>query len=1313
MGIARPGQSSGPLAASGVPADLAGQLDRHWASSRSGAVAGRGYHYQDFVGAWVALRMLAGETSGEQLIVEGFDDLSCEDVAASHHVQVKSRQQRVGDFRAGEAAGHMVDAWMRHRQRPDSNGPMTVVLERAVAGQQARLWGRPIIAEPGWALVVDAARLKAGTFGWSAAEVDEMLARTSLLVLPQRVLAADCAALVARRTGLPLGATTPVVQAVRAAVAAAADKNAAATQWADRAGLTRTQLERLVTEAARQVDQAALLEALTSGICQPVDFDSALPGQAFYTGIAVQPGHIAAGLVVPRPAETEQVLAGLRSGRAVLIAGPSGVGKSAVAWMAACVGRHAIWYQVHRLQPADVETIIRLALAAGAGQYGPVGLVVDGVGTGSLTAWDQLQRRAAATPGVMLLGSVREEDTLPLETLADVVVVRPRLDDQLAARIHAALRESGATSQAHWREALQQSQGLTMEFTHLLTQGARLSQVVAEQVRARVRDTGRATELAVLAPVSASHRWGASLSVDALTLAVGASAGDLRRALGRLTDEHLVHVDRGLVDGLHPLRSAAICDAVHRHPPPTLPETVRQVLSHLPVDQLERFVGRAVADQPELGEVVVDTLCSLLADPATRSLRIAAAALAGLRLADFTVEARSWVEVLRRCRVSLPLQPLAVDLAMTDSDLAGGFDEALVAAVSEIRAARDEKVSPLRDRLLRRCGPGALAELVEGAADLDEVAAVLAPLAYSGIDITSSDSALGAIFEAAPLEQIGRVVAAAAAVSPGSGQAMLAAAGGQLRLVDRMLEANPWLLDLEVVIEDGDRVVRGRVLFVSDQVNPNPERYVKDLAAMSLRCLDADRADLATVFTGGARYSIDGYEFAYSGLLRRYAAGPATITWNRMRSRFARALLAAPSTTEHLAAGFDLLLRVERFLSKLLEAWIRPGTNKQEYLRLDWQRRDLAAAVDRLAPPRPEADDDDPARADPIHGLVHGIVQNLAGRLSDQAGYRALAMFAADTLRGHARSARKQPWELLGLEQPPEGLDRIDAMLADLAAVVDELGVDQEALVPLTLAAISVRPGGGLAAAASHAAERAERRYRESVDAVLADATEQGIAMTTCTRDEPAPESWLRPALHTAFLVDIETTRFDAAVAALPELLDRYPLPEATVLLVPQHQALILKPFIRSVSASGKVYPAGASTEPWLEHLPSAQDLPATAAVTSALTSLYELSAIAYRNSQRPKALEPNHQVVNRAVEQLEEASSSFMELPQDDVTAELAEALDGLLKQVQTELDGVHEGEYLAELIDQVSPGQSATSAVSALIGAALDRDLEAVIAG
>ncbi len=94
---------------------------------------------------------------------------------------------------------------------------------------------------------------------------------------------------------------------------------------------------------------------------------------------------------------------------------------------------------------------------------------------------------------------------MPLETFGRCVVVRPRLDEDLAARIHNGLLDRSGTTEPHWREAYSQSDGLTLEFTHLLTQSRRLRDVIGDQVRDRVRDH-RTVELAVTAPVTVAHR---------------------------------------------------------------------------------------------------------------------------------------------------------------------------------------------------------------------------------------------------------------------------------------------------------------------------------------------------------------------------------------------------------------------------------------------------------------------------------------------------------------------------------------------------------------------------------------------------------------------------------------------------------------------------------------------------------------------------------------------------------------------------------------------------------------------------------------
>jgi hypothetical protein len=576
-GRGRPPGSSRPRRSSGTPSgvdqsdseqgqSLASFFDDAWGASRAGAISGRGYRYQDAVGSWLAIQAHVGQIAIHRVVPEGLEDVSCEGDDA-WHVQVKSRQARVGDFPLGLAARHILDAWSHQadRRTRDPNARLAVVFERPIAGATARSWGVPVAEEDAWTSLVGEVRRLAEHRRMASDDLAALLAETTVTVLPWQDLEAEAALHVADATNLPPEGARTAVRAVQAALGYCANRNAQ-VGWPDRAGLSRTDVVRLVTDTAALIDRDALLEAVQSGACEVVDFESPLSGDAFYEGESTQPGHVVGGLVVARPSATDAVLAGLDDRRAVLVAGPSGIGKSAVVWMAAYVARHVVWYRVNRLREEDVEPLLRLARSSGAGRYGPVGFVVDGVGTGALSAWDALRSAVAAQPGVVLLGSVREEDALPLSTLGDCVVVRPRRDEELASRMHAELLERGSTAAEHWAEAFGRAGGLTLEYTHLLTQGRRLSDVVSDQLRARVRDR-RDMELAVVGPVAMAHQWGASLDLGRLGTSIGAAEPELKAALARLVAEHLVTVEGTAVRGLHQLplggdqRGGARCPA--------------------------------------------------------------------------------------------------------------------------------------------------------------------------------------------------------------------------------------------------------------------------------------------------------------------------------------------------------------------------------------------------------------------------------------------------------------------------------------------------------------------------------------------------------------------------------------------------------------------------------------------------------------------------------------------------------------------------------------------------------------------------------
>ena len=107
-----------------------------WRDSRAGSRAGRGFHFQDAVGAWLASRLASGDLAADRLTPEGFDDLQVE-ATDPVQVEVKSRQDRLGPFPVGVAASHIVDAWIRHSGRFGTERRLVVVLERGLAGLES------------------------------------------------------------------------------------------------------------------------------------------------------------------------------------------------------------------------------------------------------------------------------------------------------------------------------------------------------------------------------------------------------------------------------------------------------------------------------------------------------------------------------------------------------------------------------------------------------------------------------------------------------------------------------------------------------------------------------------------------------------------------------------------------------------------------------------------------------------------------------------------------------------------------------------------------------------------------------------------------------------------------------------------------------------------------------------------------------------------------------------------------------------------------------------------------------------------------
>lgn len=1255
---------------------------RLWVQSRSGARAGRGFHYQDVVGAWLCGRVMSGDLSVERIVPEGWEDLSCEG-PGNWHVQVKSRQARVGDFPLGEVAQHLIKMAAQHDKRMKAGlaGRMVLVLESPVAGERFSVWGQALAELPRTHPLRVAVHTTARERKISQRKINELCALASVYVLPWREAAEQIGQAVADKHGLLPLAAEPVVLALRDAIAGHADTNAT-PDLNSRVGLDRTDIERIATRAAALVDRASLQEALSVGLCEPVDFDDPLVVPGFFEGTEVQPGHIAAGLPAPRPLESGQVVDAMERAEPVLVTGPSGVGKSMVMWAAAYSARHILWYRVRRLREADIDALVRLARASGASTRSPVGFAVDGVGVGSADAWDLLQRELAPLRGVHLLGSARTEDLPPLRTLPNCTVVEVALNEAVAQEIHAKLLSTGATTVPHWRAAFEQANGLTLEYTHLLTRGRRLSAVVAEQVQRRIAED-RETELQILARVALAHQWGAALPLRTVQAQLGVADGAFRIALARLGDEHLVHVQGQELTGLHQLRSRALADAVHASPPPGLGETLAAVLEALDSTHLRPFTTGALAERPDLdGKVLAGLITEIGRRPGLATLT---SVLQALRLVDMQRRAEQLNFVLRRHHVRPAHQQTALQLARLDSELSGVRTE-IASAVAEIRPTVDNR-SPLRDDLLAQVGAAALAQGLNECADAPAAQAFLTVLEGSSLDLAVHlspalpPSPLALLLSQQPVDVVGDIIGAARGVSLGLAQQLVTLAGGTDSVLARLRAYSRWLVELDVVEEDGSQIARARLLHVSDRAQPDLEEAVGHFGRVLLRCLPAcDRVDVQALMPGDVPLQIGDYLGGVSRLQRRYDYLPSVVTWNRLQAQVAMTTPDSTDATMRTHTAVTLISDLYHYLDDLTRTWCLYQGQPEAAATLETRRGDLYERSTALTLPVNRAQLlaeplDDAVEATPhdhLSSLAQGITANLTGRLMEtEPHWTSLAAYAGDTLRNLVQRVRKsERWELVGLEAPPADLDRIDQVLGDLHAVLAELAWGGLQPATISAAARSGPHGDVLTRLATRARSDAARRASQFRAALLAAAEVACLSLDVLMRPLAGAAAVNWPAIETAIGIHIgDLTEWQQVLPNAVGLPEQVPGPlgaRPPVLVIP----LIAGHPVRHLALKVQTdpWPGVELYDTWADRFPPAHATPltdSTIAAHQALQALSGYTTLRTRQDTTPETLDDIREETERYLRAL--GTIANMQ-PTDIVISTITEFLTELYNRVAAE---------------------------------------------
>lgn len=549
------------------------------AASRAGSNAGRGFRYQDAVSAWLAVEIWADQRASAIVIPEGGDDIELRGKETSF-VQVKSRREHLGDYTVGETTRHIEELWNRSLGSALRPQRLELVLEREVAGLS------PLDDHPAVRAIEGPISTRLSQFSG----VSDLLPRTSISVAtsPQEW----ATSLITDRLNCAPIAAQMCFADLLIRVGALADANGRVAPENYR-GLSISDTETSIRDVLATIDIDAIERALRDGVCEPVDFLTPLNDPNFYLGVDVEPGHIAAGLVAERPRSRSALVQGIEQRRAALIVGPSGAGKSALMWEVANTLRHTVrWFRIRRMSAADIPSLRQLVRTFRASEDCPLGFVMDDVGRNGPESWGALLKEAMSVPGVVLLGSVREEDVALIAERARAAEIRADPDDELAERLWRELHEVEKTNWAGWREPWKMSDGLLLEYVHILTRGQRMHELLADQVAARISDPTRSLELDILR--SGAWAGAANAEIDASTLAhtLSVSEADLSRALQRLIQEHLVRSPApGAVTGLHQLRSEELLQLTHQTTLPTLETSFARTVASVPATDLELLVA--------------------------------------------------------------------------------------------------------------------------------------------------------------------------------------------------------------------------------------------------------------------------------------------------------------------------------------------------------------------------------------------------------------------------------------------------------------------------------------------------------------------------------------------------------------------------------------------------------------------------------------------------------------------------------------------------------------------------------------------------
>ena len=1080
-----------------------------WKQSRSGAWAGRGFHYQYLVSVLLLVRPWAGLAPLGYLVPEGFDDCVIELGGERVWVQIKSRKD--AGFGGAEVCRILDDTDARAASLLDgSNIRSTLILEQPrISNDEADI----------------------------ACLFDDKAGRVFVCRTPGE----DIVRLLSSKLELAEVTADSLASDLYRMVAVAAAENASLS-FDERRRISATDVERLIFERLEAADPTAIDDALVSGAVAPVDFTTPVNEPDFYRGVKVKPGHVAANLVLDRPDDVDGVLGTLWRRRHVLVSGPSGAGKSALVWLAtAAAAGQMRWYRITGVATAaHAEVIVRFIRARRPTETSPLGLVLDEVGSSNSGLWDVLVGELRGLPNLYLLGSVRQEDVNLITNQSDTVFFPVDLGEDLARAVWEKLAARNDTNWIHWREPFEQSDGLMLEYVHLLTQGKRLAAVIEEQIRQREQE-GRTDELKIVRSAAVLCAHGGEVDANRLFELLDLTPDAANLALKRLIDEHLVRESRpGVLGGLHALRSNALVKASHDESVFQEMDTLGRSLPATTGETLPRVVQCILAGS-ELGSE--SQSLRYFADMLGKSSDIDqwTSILTGLGLATLERHVASFLSLLDRHGVHPTHRSLAsayaADTSIEVPELTG--TDQWLRLRKAVLAFRASPKHDLRTECLAHLPAGTTPPRSCEISQINRLLSSLAPICGGdSVPIAFPYDLRG---DRDPdIRQIARLLSTAFLVDPKLADGLVDSLGGERVLLDLFHSQVPWTTP-PIVESHGPhgRTVRSNWHYIAELHQTDPHETVceicETLIALSPR---SDAAACDAVDPSGNTVAVGDYKPWSKNIPRANLPSKARVAWNVAFRRILLARTGIDSLTDYTSQMATLVRRTERIFRSFSEKWIK-GKRISNADAVVTEINRIVDDVDALTyaePARIPSTMTDPFRAgidDTLGSLLTGVLGNLVGRLSSLDTAKAAATFAG-SLHGQVREhGQSEIWRTTS-SPPLKDLARLSERLSDVSCILHEFAHDSapDAIRRICDATRKASLGRRVHAAALNCRLRAQRRFENRLRELESALASRGWNARCLSRPIDEFDSPYWPACEVAVLVEVE----DLAEQWLPNI---------------------------------------------------------------------------------------------------------------------------------------------------------------------------------